>query len=113
MNNTNIPENFDTQREEQVSSIKNVLARNLGAIPQDIHLVNVESFFERRGRFLYGFTEKVNEPPGFFKMSQTLEHNRQLERESIGIAIAHRIGIPTVNIIHPFKNTLGVWYSSC
>lgn len=105
MNNANIPTPPDTQKEAQVFSLKSIAARNLGITPQDIHLVNAESFMERRRRFLYGFTEQAGQALGFFKMSQTPEHNRQLERESIGIAIAHRIGIPTVGIIHPFQNT--------
>jgi hypothetical protein len=105
MNNANTPTPTDVQKEGQVFSLKSVAARNLRVTPQDIRLVNAESFVERRTRFLYGFTEPAGKIPGFFKMSQTPEHNRQLERESIGIAIAHRIGISTVDIIHPFQNT--------
>lgn len=105
MNNANVPTPPDAQKEAQVFSLKSVAARYLGMTPQDIHLVNAEVFVERRRRFLYGFTEQNGQTLGFFKMSQTPEHNRQLERESIGIAIAHKVGIPTVGIIHPFQNT--------
>ncbi len=105
MNNANIPIPLNAQKQAQVFSIKSVAARYLQVTPQDIHLVNAKSFLERRKRFLYGFTNPTGQTPGFFKMAQTPEYNRQLERESIGIAIARRIGIPTVGIIHPFQNT--------
>jgi len=105
MNNANIPIPLDAQKQAQVFLIKSVAARYLQVTPQDIHLVNAEPFLERRKRFLYGFTNPTRQTPGFFKMAQTPEYNRQLERESIGIAIARRIGIPTVGIIHPFQNT--------
>src|SRR5450631_1140588 len=104
MDNANIPTPLSIQKEAQIFSLKNVIAKYLQVTPQDIRLVNAEIFLEKRRRFLYGFTEPTGQTPGFFKMSQTLELNRQLERESIGIAIAHRIGIPTVGIIHPFQN---------
>ena len=96
---------LDEHKQAQVLSIKSVAAKYLQVAPQDIHLVNAEPFLERRKRFLYGFTNPTGQTPGFFKMAQILEYNKQLERESIGIAIARRIGIPTVGIIHPFQNT--------
>src|SRR6266568_58026 len=80
MNNANISTPPDAQKEAQVFSLKSVAARNLGVTPQGIHLVNTESFVERRRRFLYGFTEQAGQTLGFFKMSQTPEHNLQLER---------------------------------
>jgi hypothetical protein len=105
MDNANIPTPFDAPKEAQVFALKSTVARALQVTQQDVHLRNSDKFTERKSRFLYGSTEPSNQPAGFFKMSQMPETNRQLERESIGLAIAHRIGIPTVAIIHSYQHT--------
>ncbi len=71
-------------------------------------MVNADRFTspDHPARFLYGFTEPGEQQAeaGFFKMSRP-ENNVQLMRESAGLAIAARIGIPTVRILHPFQTT--------
>lgn len=96
----------DIHEATQVPSYESAAARSLQLTPPDINLVNEARFTspDQPARFLYGFTESSVQGAGFFKMSRP-ENNAQLIRESVGLTIAKRIGIPTVRILHPFQIT--------
>lgn len=100
-----IPVPADQRSETQVFGLKNTVAKSLEVTPQDVHLWNAEEFLAKKPRFLYGFTEPADKPPGFIKASQDAENNTQLKRESLGLEIARKVGIPTVETLHPFQTT--------
>lgn len=102
MENTIEPIESDVQKEASDFAIKSAIARALQLTQQDVHLQDLNP---EKNRFIYGTTEHANQQEGFFKMGKASETNEQLRRESVGLTIAKRIGIPTVSILHPYQDT--------
>lgn len=83
------------------------IGRALGGLaPREVHLHNADVFDAGKTRFLYGTTEPSDPSlkPGFFKLAKGSE-TAQLRRESVGASIARAVGIPTVDVLHPYQET--------
>jgi len=96
----------ERETEAQTFGLKSIIARSLELTQQDVDLKNPSQFLDGDSRFLYGFTESTGKVAGFLKMARTQETNKQLKRESVGMAIARRIGIPTIGILDPYQDIL-------
>lgn len=61
---------------------------------------------EDTAHFWFGYTQQSDGRAGFFKMVKDARENIRLQRESQAMQIAQRIGIPTVDILSPYQETV-------